>query len=64
MDETLVEAEIAYSVLQSATLDIESAVSRHSGEDLLVRVNFADVPQACDQDSPLSALDHLWNRFG
>ncbi len=50
--QTLVEPQIPDTANDDAVLDEEGPVARHTGHDLLVRVHFADVPEARDQQSP------------
>ena len=59
MDQTLVEAEIAQAVLNFPVFHQEGAVAGHAGDDLLVGINFADVPQPRDQHAALGRGDHL-----
>src|SRR5215813_7412863 len=59
LDQALVEAKVAYALLHLAVLHQECAVARHAGEDLLVRIDLADVPQPCDQNALLGSCDHL-----
>src|SRR2546422_5957427 len=62
LDDALVEAEIPDAVADLAVLDPERAVARHAGEDFLVGIDLADVPQPRDQETPLGRADHLLGR--
>src|SRR2546428_10346266 len=53
LDDALVEAEIPDAVAYLAVLDPERAVARHPGKNFLVGIDFADVPQARDQETAL-----------
>src|SRR5438034_8383413 len=62
LDDALVEAEIPGAVADLAVLDSERAVARHPGEDFLVGIDLADVPQPRDQETPLGRADRLRGR--
>src|SRR5260370_2975518 len=55
----LVEAEIAYALLHFSILDHECPVASHAGENLFVRIDFADVPQPRGPNAALRAGNHL-----
>src|SRR5215472_11457321 len=59
VDQALVEAEITDSVLHFSFFHQKRAVAGHAGENLLIRIDLADVPQARDQDAALASRDHL-----
>src|SRR5262249_34930335 len=59
VDQALVEAEIADAVFDSPVFHQERAVARHAGENFLVRINLADVPQPRDEDAVIGGGHHL-----
>ncbi len=59
-DEGLVEAEIADGTGNSAVFDEEEAVASHAGHDLFVGVDFADVPEAGDEEAAVGGGDHFF----
>src|ERR1700693_3447164 len=64
LNQALIETEIADSVANLAVLDIEGAVAGHAGENFLVRIDFADVPEARHEDAALGRSDHPVNGGG
>src|SRR5215472_7424851 len=63
VDQALVEAEIADSVLHFSVFHQECAITSHAGEDLLIRIDLADVPESRNQDAALGSRDHLLHRL-
>jgi len=53
VNQAFVEAEVAYARLDFSILDQKSAVARHAGENLLVGIDLADVPQSRHQHTPV-----------
>src|SRR5215470_18589465 len=53
VNQALIKAKVSHSANHFAVFNKEGAVAGHAGEDLFVRVNFADVPEASDQNSAL-----------
>ena len=45
-----------------AVFDQEAAVARHAGENFFVGIDFADVPEAREQDAAIGGGDHLVER--
>ena len=62
LDHALVEAKIADSPRHAAIFDQESAVARHSRESFIVRINFADIPEAGNQYTALGRGHHFFDR--
>src|ERR1700722_2118682 len=60
LDETLVETKIADSLLNFSILHQEGSVASHAGDNLLVGIDFADVPQSCNQHAAFGGSDHLF----
>src|ERR1700722_19317609 len=52
-DQTLIKAKIAQTTLHLSVFNQKSTVARHARHDLLVRIHFADVPQARNQHPAL-----------
>src|SRR5215467_366063 len=63
VDQALVEAEIADSLLHFPVFHQERAIAGHAGEDLLIGIDLTDVPQPRDQDALLRSRDHLLHRL-
>ena len=63
MDEAFVEAKITYPTFDASMLNQESTVARHSCENFLVWLNFADLPKSRDQHATLSGGNHLLHRL-
>src|ERR1700733_8573312 len=59
MNQAFVEPEVADTLANSPIFDQERAVASHAGYDLLVRIDFADVPQPRDQHAAFGRGDHL-----
>src|SRR5580693_7584067 len=60
-DEGLVEAKVADGGGDAAVFDEEEAVASHTGHDFFVGVNFADVPEAGDQEAAIGGGDHFFD---
>jgi len=58
-NQALVETEIPYSSYDMSAVDENSSVTSHAGHDLLIGVDFADVPQSCYQEAARRRSDHL-----
>ena len=55
----LVEAEISNAARNATIFDEERSIARHAGENFLIRIDFADVPEARYQDSALRRANHF-----
>ncbi len=61
-DERLIEAEVTHGTGNPPILNEKEAVAGHAGHDLFVGVDFADIPEAGDEQAALSGGDHFFNR--
>src|SRR5215469_926519 len=59
MDKAFVEAEIAYPGAHPSVLDEECAVTGHAGKNLLIGIDFANVPETRHQHASIGGRDHL-----
>src|ERR1700757_1408749 len=59
MDEAFVEAEIAHPGTHLSVLDEECAVTGHAGKNLLVGIDFTNVPETAHQDASIGRSKHL-----
>src|SRR5438445_5933271 len=57
-DEGLIETEVADGASNLTVFDKKQAITGHAGHDFFVRVNFADVPEAGDEEAAISGSDH------
>ena len=46
----------------ASVFDQEAAVARHAGENFFVGIDFADVPEAREQDAAIGGGDHFIQR--
>jgi len=60
-DDGLVEAEVADGAGDASILDEEKAVAGHAGHDLFVGIDFADVPEAGDEQAAFGGGDHFFD---
>ena len=61
-EDGLIEAEIADCGRDFAVFDQEKAVAGHAGHDFFVGVDFADVPEAGDEEATVGGGDHFFER--
>src|SRR5277367_637755 len=57
-EKTLIETEVSYAAADPAILDQKGSIARHAGENLFVRIDFADVPEPRDENYALGRADH------
>src|SRR2546426_270666 len=58
-EHALVEAQVPKASREAAAFDQERAVSSHAGDQGLLRVHDAVVPESRDQDAPLGRADYF-----
>src|SRR5208282_3066027 len=63
LNQALVETEITDSVADLSVLHVEGAVAGHAGENLLVRIDFTDVPKSRHQHAAFGRGNHLVNGY-
>src|SRR5258706_15442175 len=63
MDEALVETEVADSLFDLSIYNEEGAIARHARHHFFIRINFADVPQPCDENTAVGGGDHFRERL-
>src|ERR1017187_1989620 len=61
LDQALIETEVADARGDTAVFHQEGAVTSHAGEDFLVGVHFADVPEARHQDAAFGGGQHFFD---
>ena len=61
LDQGLVEAEIANGGTDFAIFDEVEAVSGHTGHDFFVGIDFADIPDAGDEEAAIGGGDHFFD---
>src|SRR5258708_5159301 len=60
-DEGLIEAEVAHGAGNLPLLNKKEAIACHAGDDLFVRVDFADIPEPRDEQAAVGGGDHFFD---
>ena len=64
VEQAFVEAEVADTALNLSVFDQERAVASHARHHFVVGLDFANVPEAGDEDAALGAGNHLIDSLG